>query len=256
MSFLRSIPWTRQPPHPVPIDWGNPLTRGLKRVVVPTSNSELVTGEALTIDAATVNRSTGKGGKSYFSNTATASTGISFSKWTNTTTAGSAVIVQKRKGTGDNEWLELGKFDTADHFTFGGVVYSDPFWNGRWINGVSIPTGKLVTDLHTIGLSVIDGAQIATWDGAPWHTNTLTLSFVMPATLRFLASVTNGFDGDMYGVFLWERALSAAELKKIGQNPWQMFVPQKRMLVSPAPAAAASGVFDIFGSGIIAGVAQ
>jgi hypothetical protein len=242
---------TRQPMGPVPIDRNNGLTRGLRQVICPIFGAvDPISRAPLTIDKTTVIDASGKFGRSWLSTTNSTCGGIVFKPWTTAANKPeiSMIIVQQRTGTTNNGWFEFGGLSTVmDHFPFSGTIYSDFGYNvsggNRWISNVAVPTGKAIQTPHVIGMSVSASLRLATWDGAVWTSSTAAGGVTISDTTFSLLTNYNGtigFDGHLFGAFLWDRALSADELNALSKNPWQIFQPEKRY--SFMPEAAAGGL--------------
>jgi hypothetical protein len=218
--------WTSQPQVPVGIDWGNPITNGLERALNFTRrvSRELAKGVSVTYGSNIVPLNQGYGIFGVgLKDIAGGNSAISVASWANTTSEATVVLLQERGSTSNNEWLELGTTGNVDHFPYGGLVYSDAFWNSRWISGASIPAGKSFTKPHIIALSVKNGSQRAYWDGALWVSASNTGGFTLPSTLSI--NTGTGFIGTFYAAFFFSRALSPAEVKSLSDNPWQIFAP-------------------------------
>lgn len=242
MSLIIRPPWTRQPQHSIAIDWSKPITRGLKVVILPSLGwqaKDLARGlgySAFSGGAAQAPVVIGSPGKAFRSDGYLYNQYISIPSWVNTN-EGSALII--RSGAGVRLW-ELGDSGNSDEFPYGGLVYTDAFWSGRWANGVAPPSGKQFDVPLTIAVSVKEGRQVAFWDAEKWWSNNQSGGFTLPSSLQFGASASGPSGGthDTYLALAWDRALSDAELKSVSENPWQIFKPPpRRIWVAPSGGA-------------------
>jgi hypothetical protein len=86
-----------------------------------------------------------------------------------------------------------------------------------WMNGVNSGSGTITGTPQTIAAANVLGI------GNNYRNNTQVAYF----------------QSDIYGVYLWNRALTDAEMVEIGQNPDIMFAPiRRRKWMSAGPAAA------------------
>ena len=225
-----------QPQGYIEIDWNNPLSKGLQRVILPNTARDIVSGAII---------SRGTTYKSYnnigigdeidlFISGFQSTDGITFDSWTDTGEA-SALLYQKRQTVDSNSWCAMGNEEMggpfASHFPYSGTVYASPFSTDRWLIS-AIPSGKSFTTPHIIGLSVKSGSGTATFDGELWVQSSNT--YYLPPRIRLLGSThwsfPASFGGSLYVALFWNRKLSATELKEISQNPWQIFSNPKQRL--------------------------
>ena len=219
--------WTRQPQYPRPIDWGNPLTRGLRRAVsfIPSAVFDSAENKQITYYSRAF--VPGPLGMGLYATTGSQQ-GCSLPVWSNVTSEASILLVQQRASTGNNNWLEVGGNTNQDHFGFSNLVYTDAFWSTRWMSGVSFPAGKTITNPHVVVLTVKSGEQKAYYDGSLWSSNTLSGGFTIPSFFLLSASEQSsrlGFDGITYAVLMFDRVLSQEDVASLSANPWQIFAP-------------------------------
>jgi hypothetical protein len=224
-------------PQGVPrVNWGNQITRGIKRgAVLSAKRSRDALGTPVAFQGTVDEIVQGTGGPSLYATTPTDYHGFSFPLWTNTTGEASLVIRQRMESD-SSIWLELGNSGAQDHFPYAGAVYSDAFWAGRWISGVAVPSWGVFNKDHIIVLTVKDGAQKAYWDGRLWHSNTLTGGFTVPAsgsigTVNGIVGTQSwGFGGWLYEYLLYDRVLAGAEARSLSENIHQVWVAPVRRL--------------------------
>lgn len=231
---------TSQPQYSIAIDWSKPITRGLKVVILPSLGwqaKDLARGlgySAFSGGTTPAPVVIGSPGKAFRSNGYLYNQYLSIPSWANTN-EGSALII--RSGDGGRLW-ELGDSGNSDEFPYGGLVYTDAFWSGRWANGVAPPSGKQFDVPLTLAVSVKEGRQVAFWDAEKWWSNNQSGGFTLPSSLQFGASAggSSGGTHDTYLALAWDRALSDTELKSVSENPWQIFEDEEDYLFIPSIA--------------------
>ena len=228
-DVVHRVPWTRQPQFPVPIDWGNPITRGLQVAMLPASRPvDLAGNNLLTYDTG-VTYQDDPNGRGFLFDGATngiSTVGIAPSAYTmfglvNQNALGAAKGVISI-GSGSAYTGQL-RADSADwsyyHSTAGGgtdILASDPG---------TVVVGKLT-------------AIAGTWDGLNG------IKLYRAGVLRASSTVITGrpvsylkvglqWAGSIYVALLWSRALTAIEHVSLAANPWQVFLGQSRRIWTP-----------------------
>lgn len=230
-------PWVTQPQFACGINWTHPSTSRLELAINPGAGFhpvDLARGRPITYAAnlsiAYDGNTPGTSGTQVLRGNPVASIlvpanseGLTIPSWSNSTNEGSLLILQKPPNA-TNEWLEIGAGSQGDHFPFGSGVYSDAFWSSRWLNGASPPIGLYMNDPVAAGISVKAGSQRFLWNGSLNTSATNASSFTLPPTIRFGSSGgVTGFNGHIFAIFAWSRALSDQEILNLSLNPWQLF---------------------------------
>ncbi len=236
-------PWDQQPQEWAEIDWGNPLARGLRRAInlnqlYPreiVENTPLTYGWNYPLGPAHLGAA-GIGNRSYtdpYSN----GQGISFAGWPSTGEASFVTIQHRVVGTSNNDWMLTGTDSGVQHFPWNGNVAAGPFWTTRWIDAPP-PSGASFLRPSVIAVSVRSGAQRAFWDGRLFASASNAGAAVVRPTISIISNGDNT-DVALYLCYMWDRALSDAEIASISANPWQLF--QRREWV-PFGAGGGGGV--------------
>ena len=232
-DVVHRVPWTRQPQFPVPIDWSNPITRGLQIAVLPASWAvDLASNSQLTFDSSIVSKDDPQGRGFFFNGTLNA---ISLSKpisgaYTffgyvniNATNASRNVILM---GTGG---------------AYGSMIRVD---TTSWVHAQYTPAQGDV--LATETGAVVSGQPTmiaASWDGlasVSMYRGGILRASSAPISMRPVATIQIGqlWSGSIYLQLLWSRALSPVEHASLAANPWQVFLGQSRRIWTAPPAAA------------------
>lgn len=246
MPLLLRQPRTSQPQGPVGIDWSNPITRGLVYAWIPSTDTLTKSGApTLTTNVKGVGLAT-NGSSSYeFSNSAP-----TFSLDECSVTAiltpiavanSSSFAVCAGNSGNSNPLFMLGQGATAGQLAFrtrdaAGTDLEVKAAAGAWANGVtSVASGtrsksaalqRVYSNGSQIGASAVGTASATTFD-----------RFAIGCLLRSSAALF--WAGATSFVAIHNRALSAAEVKSLSDNPWQIFAPQSRQIWVPSDVTGA-----------------
>lgn len=257
--------WTRQPQTPVGIDWGNPLAKGLRAAVSGISAYDFVTNKFLTVSGAFTKTATPYG-VAHTTTAAAASTYIELpfeisgavsvvtvvSRDVSATTTGTgkvAPVITNRTANQATFWEfnlgngfgALGDIDkprlSNDSAGFG-TIYAD----GVALSGNNPVTTALTNGrFYTLAAVAASGAT-ASGSGKMWLFAVLTASYF-------------SLVGRMPLALVYDRALSAAEVKSLSDNPWQIFKSQSRRIWVGAAGGTNTAVNPGTGSIAITGYA-
>jgi hypothetical protein len=235
---------TRQPQQAARIDWSNPITRGLVFAHTPTSlpnGSPLATrfGIAAQRPKAIPEFSEKPGSQNLPEVTLL---GVALRNGTNNTASNQYFLRLRPTGNSNGTSLGIGTepYQGMNQVRLA-VQYSDFASVGITGNFPASPAAQQTVVIGTVSVAALtmnlwaDGNVIAT--GAAQNKTLFT-----GATTAFMGDAGGG--GDNTGIpnllcAMWTRVLSAAEIKSITDNPWQLFAaPQRRMLVATASAPA------------------
>jgi len=250
--------WTTKPNQPVGIDWSNPLTKGLVAVVLSgTHRLDLATGETTSLNGASTKKANYLHAGDSTGDTLT--TPIN-SLLRNYTTRLTVITKVKRTANGGN-WSFLLDYDSKTT----GVPYS-PFYfqrhgsthtfdfgvtNNRTVQSASDVT---VGEWHTIAGTYVSGETNGHkfyLDGAldATATNTQAASYNDSYGLS-VGEAGDGNNGvqpqDNEYVFVWDRDLSAVEVKSLTDNPYQILQPRTQLIGLTTAAAPPSGFLPIW----------
>jgi hypothetical protein len=239
---------TRQPQGAVRVDWANPITKGLRRAIIPTSGwygTDVVGNASYSAfygGSTPAKIAPDSIGLCFLQHRALYNQCLQVATWTNVTSEASLLIIRRGAGT------ILCQASTAkDEFPFSGLAYCQSFWTSRWMSGVAAPSGNSFSGANTIIHSVKNGSQKSFWNGIEWHSSTATGGFSLPATVSFGCDASGETNGqcNIALALLFDRALSSAEATSLSLNPWQIFAPSRRVWVQGADVApeASSGVY-------------
>lgn len=222
-------PWASQPQGPVQIDWSNPITKGL--VTVIGADTEFVSGKPMGNTGGCTKSITKFGvGRSFTS----ATQFLSVNAPDNFLTSACTILSLFNRG-GNTPCLLLGQIDHSSE-TWAGTnlwVRSNnqlDFLRGsvqyRFSSQSEVPSGECcVVVTHngnyvTAPVALVNGLQMtfSLISANPFSTST------NPVRVGALHSSAAPSMSSTLSV-AWNRALSAAEIRSINQNPWQIFKP-------------------------------
>ena len=250
---------TKQPPPGTPIDRNNPLSEKLAIAFLPDNGTVTDTELDLNLGVVTntvFTHSPGLFGRSYGPFTdGTADGGIAWDLQGRFTGYGSALIIwellthtvaadrtyfgRKRIGGGFDGWLYVWSR------TSGGGQQSVLLDDGT--NSITLNITDLRNDAGTpLNKRMISGHRWNGSDNAAFRNGVRVASdttvtgtptdtgFNIGLGVSHTGSVTAPPPIRIYGALIWERPLSDAEMKLLGENPWQVFEPEPvPMLVKP-----------------------
>lgn len=238
MAFIH-IPqrWVRQPHNAVGVNANSDFARGLVRVLLPPTPCDLALNTPISFGNE-VKIGSDSGYACFYHPSGAGTNGIYIPTF-NVANGASVLLLQRRFSTESNGWFSLGQAGNASHFPYGGLVYANPFWAARWIDGV--PPQVTITQPHSFACSVKSGQQIALLDNKTIKQTSLVGTPVTEINLILLSSFLQGytFNGALYLALFWNRALSYDELIYISKNPWQIFKPTNRVIYFPVSSGSA-----------------
>lgn len=234
MTLLLKRQWTRQPQGPTGVDWGNPLARGLVRLIDFSGPAprDLVTGQYLTQVGSNVSSVVTRRGK------ATANTAES-TFWTLPTNG-------ETLGNLSMGWI--GAFSggsvpiiVRDNTSVGGNYFfrnNGGAWQHRYGGTDSSTASTINTSQVYVALFIGDSTTASTYvDGALIVQSAIgSEAFVSPWYIHQNGSNGTGPLATSVLMPIWRRPLSAAEGASWMQNPWQLFAPQQ--IIIPLEVAA------------------
>lgn len=227
-----------QPQFAAPIDWGNPLTKGLVSAVRLDSLRNVVNNVALTATG-TKRVATQKGIGRGFGSTYGAGT----TDRVGTTLSGSSgkrsyFILAKANGWGGGNFGRLLDASAQEQFyvsSSNGLVYVRVFSSGQRSANTTAPASVSDTFGKVTSFSVsfdasdpanqpelyIGGTRFAfsSLDGTPSGSATTASNLIIGNR----ADNTRNFDGTIHLLLSFDRMLSAAEHAALSANPWQVF---------------------------------
>lgn len=232
----RRAPWTRQPPTGTPIDWGNPLTRG-----IANAWSLGYDAAASQIDNQAPIVTTPYGLGADLSGSAVVSLGSALGAGSAVTLA---VLAYNISGT------PASVFTTANVGIYYGAGGSS-WWlsaNGSTlvaVNSIASPTSAAAI----FSMDAVSGA--ATGLLAPLVNNSPIPGVASGATPTAYASSPltlnsggSGINGAVAQAIAWRRSLSATEQSSWIRNPWQLWLPPRRRVYS-LPSSSTTGTASI-----------
>ena len=246
------------------IDWGNPITRGLV-FCQASQGPDAARGKAKTITGA-VGRGVNK-----FGQLASFGGGVNESypafgpELTNATPATVFWLQEPRAGAAYSTVAQFRPSGSAQPF----LIYqsssdlSYAFVVGQMNGAVpsfGLSTGFPVNNVpvsHAIVTTTnLDSRTVGDWtaykNGVGYTTATTTSFSGASATQTTIGSMSTGgdpFEGLIGNFCIWNRALSAAEIKSLSDNPWQIFAPQSRQIWVPTAVTITRPSSDILTSG-------
>jgi hypothetical protein len=217
--------WTRQPQAIIPINWRNPITRGLVGVWVPTQGQKNLVGSSSyfvpTNKFARNGRISGRffgvigddpGLKSSEFGFATAfTTGVA---------AGQSCVIGRGISLND----EFGLHATHNNSQYAGAVYC-----GSSYSIIGKPTGSALADntRYVIGAGASNGVGAVYLNGEETATASGLSAITTGGNLTFGIQAPSGdswtFPPDLEYLYVWNRKPSALEFKTIAGNPDQVF---------------------------------
>lgn len=238
---MRRIPWTRQPPYPVGIDWSNPLTMGLGFVFDGAIKRDVVggkfgtpTGTKIRVDSAGVGTGFSTDGVSTTDKVLTGVAGPGGDKRTlfalcnpKSLGGGSLGRLFDASNLADNLYLYSTSNAAAGYFRHGSGTRSIQFGQTSDLvfgKTMSISVTYDGSSLTNLPIGYINGKVVtsSSWD-APNSGGVLN-----PDNICIGNRPTDNarvFDGTIFLALRWNRILSACENMSIAQNPWQIFEP-------------------------------
>lgn len=240
MAAPLSKNWRKFPPLATQIDWSNPLTRNLGRVITPSSG--LI--DVATRQIATVNGTVTRNPAGFTASGASSIQLLDFPASTytclylaNCFTTGSVVIgVVARDNSSFRKnyalWLGNGVTPRMSHSQASDFAYKEA------ISSISGTVGQQITAVGTYdgtNIKIFTNGRLAgtTAASAP-VTNAsgqITQLLNQDGTTRAATYSGNG----LLLAAIWNRALTDAEVAEVSENPWQLFRPQSQQLAVFSP---------------------
>lgn len=250
MTLLINQRRTQQPQHPVGIDWGNPITKGLVLVVSgdrtwssASGSSPLAATNNPSAKVSRVGRTLGFG-TTEAGNTNSLYSGAVLPGITSGARSGIAMIFPRSAGGGS-----LGRVFQNAAGTGIDVANSEALWmnaSNQLVITACATTGTsqiafnalTLNTWQTVGFSqdrtVINAIPTAGYvNGLPWtmtglaSTNTGSFSSASQGILigNRSSDLARTFDGQIALIAYFDRYLTPSEHASLGQNPWQIFSP-------------------------------
>lgn len=277
---------TSQPRGPVPIDWSNPLTRGLVFCAVPIGPTfiDLVTGE-LGTPSGTVNsgfrspadgRSRLSAGYALSGNGGTSSEYVS---WPVSLSRGGAITsvgaIFALGGTTEqvdgNQYMLGGNTEVLSFghgFSLGidsynvrgrGNVLSGTYLNGNAASIADLLGNPFHNRTHFFGYSFSSNGANGTWfgdrraeswSGSPTFGTTTTNRKAY--VLAYSSNATWKRVAYALQLLIYSREVSLEEYQALYDNPWQLFAPMRRIWVPPSSAPAVPAITAVSAENITA----
>lgn len=240
MSFILQPSWTRQPQGPVEIDWSNPLTRGLVICTHAGNNfREMVTNKPSTITSATYAPT--KEGRALMDSASTfrIDTGVTanfgdavtwmFGAQLDTFPVNASRFAERVQvevflidSSGRLNFQRSNTTPTVSQNFLGSTGQTAPAPYSTYAARVSSFTSNADAALFVNGLSL----TLTTNTAGSGTLNTNANSHL----LCNRGDSTRPLDGRIYFAYRWNRALSNNEIKRISDNPYQIFKPVTRTI--------------------------
>jgi hypothetical protein len=257
MAAPLSKNWRKFPPLATQIDWSNPLTRNLGRVITPSSGViEGVTRRISTVKGTVRRNPSGFTAASYIGNSiqvldfpASTYTILAVAHFYSNT--GTSVLFSRSNEAPtyeQNYYLLSGNSTEVGKLILGHKQVSDNAYKSI-VSSITPPTGK-----PSVGVGRYDGTNLNLFvNGAPAGTiaasaPVTSFSGVVTQALAVDGIVSaGGYQGP--GVLLiaaWNRALTDAEVAEVSENPWQLFRPQSQQLAFfSSPLVPITGTLNV-----------
>lgn len=258
-------PWTRQPQQRCSLDWCNPINRGLVEAYNWIDKVDLVAQRGAITDYAVA--AIGPAGRAVtFSAELHVITGKQWNGATNWTfltvalpdTSKTAAISFSQATSGGQSYLlfntNSGYGSSAGYFGFGSGATS----GGSAITAVA---GGIVAYPATYIGTQSDQRRIYR-DGVLLGTGASGGITVSGSPHKTCLNGIDGYGGwassgsKYFLTMIWDRALSPAEIARIGANPWQLFQPRRIYIPTATAAASAPTITALSAIGITATSAQ
>lgn len=245
--LVQKIPWTRQPPPGTPIDWGNPATKGLIAAISGIESVNLVTGRQLTVTGPN-GVVVGKDGVSYpFNGTTYLSTPVStggapytlFAVETCTSAGANRVFCGLGDSGSSANLAEIYRGNTDSSLLFIEITA------GASVQPAAVANSSVINSRYTVaGVTYSTTDRVAYSNGVKLASSTVSLPIISAANTFYVGveRYNGAFAGHNVGniplALLFTRALSAAEIKSLSDNPWQLFQPITRRIFGSAAGGA------------------
>lgn len=228
---MRRVPWTRQPPYPVGIDWSNPITRGL---VICNKGADLfdyANGSQVSANVTFPSKSIKSGGASWKfsgaqclkSKTISINGEYTYLAIAIPSSVSTQAVIGWTATSANSLWIPNGTICLHD-----GSVYV-----GTGVNPVVGTSYVIVAKQRGINSTIFVNGKITKANSGvnPVFTNYINLG----------AREHSGgwaFSGDLLLGCVWNRELSDAESATLTKNPWQIFEPYTVFGMSPTYVTA------------------
>ena len=256
-------PFSSQPQTSVTINYNNPLTRGLVSAILPNLKMDVVTGNLL---IGTRNTKATQYGVStdpatstvYMEITppidATSSTALQYD------IAGPiSVFALCAQFTETNSGLTFGRYNGSSppHYAVGlhGGSFDSPVAQlGSYSYAPAAADPLMVNKLHLVGVTGDGTTARLYYDGNLYNSGAYTPpTYVYNSTIHRTVIIGSGGTGlaantHCYLGLIWNRTLSAEEVKSLNSNPWQLFKAKPQRVWAPAPP---SGKWTLNNSNLI-----
>lgn len=217
--------WRQQPRGPVQIDWSNPITRGLVDALIP---ADLVTVRGARTSTASLVQAHGLAGRARVS-TDGASAGVNdlyptfgliappithFGVYRLTGTPGGA-----RRFLGTEQAVSSGYSFAPNGTNFRALVSG---------GSPTVLTGSAVSTALKCDVHVINGSTQALYENGVLTAGPSAYASYAVASVGYYVGAsanTASAGAEVYLSAVWSRELSAAEIRSLADNPWQIFQP-------------------------------
>lgn len=250
MAAPLSKNWRKFPPLATQIDWSNPLTRNLGRVITPSSGLiDVAIGKISTVNGTVTRNPAGFRANSTSGNSIEtldfpASTYTCLAVATAYASSIEADVLVARSGSiatdptyGQNYVLTLigGLTPRIQHRQSSDGAYK------LTLSSISVSAGSVC-----VAVGTYDGTNQKIFTngrlGATAAASSPTSTSIGSATTKFLgidAASALGYQGSgLLLAAIWNRALTDAEVAEVSENPWQLFRPQSQQLAFFSSALA------------------
>lgn len=247
MAAPLSKNWRKFPPLATQIDWSNPLTRNLGRVITPSSGLiDVAIGKISTVNGTVTRNPAGFRANSTSGNSIEtldfpASTYTCLAVATAYASSIEADVLVARSGSiatdptyGQNYVLTLigGLTPRIQHRQSSDGAYK------LTLSSISVSAGSVC-----VAVGTYDGTNQKIFTngrlGATAAASSPTSTSIGSATTKFLgidAASALGYQGSgLLLAAIWNRALTDAEVAEVSENPWQLFRPQSQQLAVFSP---------------------
>jgi len=231
----RKIPWTSQPQYPVGIDWSNPLASRCLGVYLPANNNSRSGNPSRTVSSFGIGDT--------FLRTSSQHITIPLVRPVSLTGKGATLIGIVNSTNLANSQCSFALTDGSSHFSvlFRGDQGGDPISAASWNAGASSfrqfvgaqyqPSVNYVVAITTDASGNFNVYINGVLSGGSYSNNG-TIPSVNLTKLEIAASNGTGdyLTGSVFFATAFEGALSAAEIKSLSDNPWQIFKSQSRRI--------------------------
>ena len=243
MSIITPTPWTRQPQFRVLIDRSSRYAKGLTEAILPYQLRSIVGGLVASLNGSLINTSPGVGGSARVQTTENSTAWDTYAgSWANIAAPFSLLAVYRLTATPTQSVRTAGTFVG----TTSGYAFSPTASNFRALVGAAgantVVTGSAVHTRPKVDVLTHDGTNLQFWENGVLS-GTAAGSYAA-GTSAFRVGIGEasfvGAKAEHYLYLLFNRVLSAAEIRDLAQDPWQVFQPLPRREWVPGSASGTS----------------